>query len=204
MKKTALFLLISIVFALTGYSQKFFVGGTFSFGTKGEKIKSNNVSADGNKYFYFSFMPKAGYFISDKLAIGGTIGFYNDVETEPDDDKTKNSIMYLGPLVRYYYKPLDNAGIFIEGSAIFGFGSEKFENVEGNTTVTTKTDQGGFNIGITPGVFVNITNNIALEFNVGWIGLKNYYTKSGDIKNITNNFDFTINSVLEVGLTVNF
>jgi len=203
MKKLSLTLLLFAI-CLTVFSQKFFIGGTFSLGTENEKTKGDNISVDGDKYFNFSFMPKAGYFLSDNIAIGGTLGFYNYVKTEPDKDKEKTSMFYLGPIARYYYKPNDNAGIFFEGSAIFGFGNEKYEDVQGTTTTITKNDAGEFSFGITPGIFINATKNISIEFSAGWLGFKNQYIKYDNTKDITNSFNFTISSSLQVGFTFNF
>jgi len=204
MKKIIFILSALIVFSLTSYTQQFFVGGNISISNEAEKIKGDNISIDRKKYFYFNFMPKGGYFINNNIAIGGTIGFSYDVEKETNSDRKKNSMFYIGPLARYYYKPIENAGIFFEGLATFGFGSNKIEDIQGNTTIITKKDLGSFNIGIIPGVFIGVTKNLLLEFAAGWIVFSNEYIKSNDTKEITNNFDFILNSVLQFGITYNF
>lgn len=81
------------------------------------------------------------------------------------------------PFVRYYYRPLEHAGLFLEGNVDIGFGKNKREFIDGSTTETTEADIFGFSFGIFPGFTVNLTDYMALEGQFGGLQYASFSEK---------------------------
>jgi hypothetical protein len=88
--------------------------------------------ADPYKSFMFSFNPKAGYFLKQRLAVGGVID-YSTSRTNQGEDYTSTSTMYsFGPMVRYYRGYYQGISGFAEGTASIGKSIDKEEYTEGS------------------------------------------------------------------------
>lgn len=132
--------------------------------TKGNFLAGGSVSFQSTKYSdgdgsvgVFQFMPDAGYFFADRIAIGLRASY-----TNVSDDGDDYSDLLVGPFARYYFLPAPRkTNIFLEAS--FLFGSEKYEGFdsEGKT-------QFGFSAG--PAFFLN--PHVAVETALHWQSLK--------------------------------
>jgi hypothetical protein len=211
--KTKLFLLGIMILALSSGSiaqpaaGKGFVGGSFSISASNNKQKSGSTTTENWKSTNFSIGPRAGFFLSDNLAVGAGVGFSRSSTTYPNylmnnDRVVRSSNFSLSPFARYYFG-IDNVGFFAEANSSLGYGRSKV--TLGNTT-TEGPKTSSFSMGIAPGFYFYVNENLSLDTRFGFLGFSRSQSKNNDDnKNITNGFsmDFSPNA-LYFGLLFHF
>jgi opacity protein-like surface antigen len=164
-----------------------FVSGAFGFGSsKTDAVKSSS----------FTFAPSVGYFVTENIAVGASLGFGSTSEDDgTGEDKT--SSFGLNAMARYYYTPASQFSVF--GQLAIGMGSEK-EEPAGVASYTEKTF--GVNAGVGVSYFLN--SNFAIE--AGWAGLGyNTNDNGGNGAPKTSNFGLNVNlSAVNFGLLYKF
>lgn len=158
MKK--LILSAAAVFALTfanaqegesfGFSEgNIIVEGNIGFGSTNDKNTETKTSG-------FNFNPKAGYFISDDLAIGLELGFGSNKAEVAGTEVSKSSFVGIGAFARYYFLDL---GARFKTYGEFGVNYET-ENFK------TPGDYKDNTLGVRAGLGINyfVTDNIAINF----------------------------------------
>jgi outer membrane protein len=142
----------------------------------------------------FRIAPKAGYFLTDKMAVGAQVGFSisNDKREDENTRKDIESEVFFAPFARYYLTS-GTVGFFAEGSLNVGFGGIKrtYDYADGDNE-TEKGNITSFSLGISPGIYYYIKPKIALELSLGWMGY-NYRRQEFDgetIKTSRLGFDF--------------
>ncbi len=187
----ALFLL----FIVASANAQFFIGGSFSFKSEGGSVESNGSTTDKNKTSTFYFAPKAGYFLSEKFAIGAQLLVSAGKETDPTPVEVvdKSSAFGIIPFARYYALSFNKFSLFGEAQLGLIFGSSKRES-QGVTVDGPKSTSIGFDI--TPGIAFALSEKVELEgkvnlFNLG-IGSTTEKTGSGnnETKDKTTRFGF--------------
>lgn len=170
----------------TGFAKgDLFMSGSFGYSsTKTGDVKSNQ----------FSIAPKAGYFVTNNIAVGGQLGYLSGTDTNIDglgnEVDTDSSIFTVGAFGRYYFTPARNFSFF--GHLGFDYATLKSETegVEGEN----KAD--GFQIALAPGISYFVSDHIALEATFGTLGYSTYeqdgaedstdsFELSADLTNIT-------------------
>lgn len=144
----------------------------------------------------FNFSPKAGYFITENIAVG--IGLEIGSTKVENGAEVKTNTFGGEVFGRYYFTPSSQFSVF--GELAVGFGSNKTE-VEGVPgDVTSKTF--GVNAGVGVSYFLN--SNWALE--AGWAGLGyNSNDNGGDGADKTNDFGLNVDlSSITLGLVYKF
>jgi outer membrane protein len=177
-----------------------FIGGTVSIYSTTEKFKDDGTVTDERTYSYFDLLPMAGYFLSDRLAVGAQAGISSSVSKYPDNDPDKRSSaqFIFEPFARYYLIS-GTAGIFAEASLGFGVGKSKVF-YEGSTV---ETNESSISAGIAPGVYYYILPKVALEAKFGWLGFNSQIEKDGDQKYINSQFGLNLSpSGFSFGFTV--
>ncbi len=180
-------------------AKNFFVGGVFDFHATTDKAKAGSTTHVDQKTTRFTIVPLAGYFLSDKLAVGSGLGFDAVMNKYPggNPEKSTSSQVIINPFARYYLIS-GTGGIFAEASAGIGIGKNKYVY----TDHTDESDLMSFSIGISPGVYYYITPKLALEAKFGWLGFDSFSTKVGDSKTINSGFEFNLApSSLSFGFT---
>lgn len=199
MKKTLITLSLVLMSAIFVYGQTaqgtFYLGGSFNLGFGSTKYKTGSTSTDGPKTFNFGINPKVGYFVSDNFSIGLGIGFdMQSVKTKNgnNEEKVTTSSFYVGPGARYYIMPAKNMGFFFEGSLGVVFGSTKDEVTAGGTTTTDKLKLSGFQVAVTPGLVIFVSDKVALEATFGGLvfSTQTQKTDNGDPEHKTTNSNF--------------
>lgn len=199
MKKGGItFLIISVLFVGTTIAQPaaggLFVGGSFNFSTGSEKGKSATTTVELSSDLSFGIAPKVGFFMSDNMAVGASIGFstYRN-EVAAANRVTNINDFEITPFARYYMGS-GNFGLFGEGIISLGFGGS-------STTIGNITTEGpptnSLRIGAIPGVYYFISENFALEAQFGFFGLDRSVVKTGtgdtEVRNIDSQFLFNFN-----------
>lgn len=182
---------------------KVFVGGDLLFAKATQKDKSDNTTSVTQEITQVQILPMAGYFLSDKFAIGTQLGLSTNVMKAPDGFATKKT--YTGivfkPFARYYLIS-GTGGLFAEGYIGLENGNNKYETELGDY----KTKYNLFETGIAAGAYYYISPKLALECKIGNLGYSSEtVTDEDDDKEISNTFGLDLGlSSLYFGLTFSF
>lgn len=136
-----------------------------------------NSDAENTSY---TFMPEIGYKLNNKWEVGTHIGFSGNSDQEGLNFK-------LAPFARYTFL---RAGMF----SMFGEG--------GFTVATQKHHDTAFNIGLRPGIDVELSEHWSLEAHLGFLGFA--ADKSGIISEQGSGFGFDFKSGTSFGLIYQF
>ena len=120
---------------------------------------SSNDKNSETKGSSFEFNPKAGYFLSDKFAVGVELGIGSGKTTVAGTDTAKSSNFNVGAFGRYYFLEL---GERFKTYTEFGFNLGSSKNGVA-TTVTTNT----FNVNAGLGMNYFVTPKVAISFGLG-------------------------------------
>ena len=146
MKKLVLAIALATV-SLVSYAQVY-VGGQASFWRDW---------IDGANSTQVTIAPEAGYVLNDNWAIGTTFGY-----TYAYNSGAKLNGFKVTPYARYTFAKLGNVNLFVDGGV--GFGTYKIEDA-GDA-------QNSFEVGVKPGVAVNLTEKISFVAHVGFLGYR--------------------------------
>lgn len=165
--------------------------GFYSTNDKNTEVKTNGVN----------FNPKAGYFISEKLAIGLELMVGSDKEEVAGSDVYKESNFGVGAFARYYFLDL-GARFKTYAEAGLGINSGKEEYFPGDAKYS------GFGFGAGLGMQYFVTEKMAINFGLTdilsyssqkWDGADNVSEFNANV-NVFNNFFTTA----QFGLTYKF
>lgn len=197
MKKTVLLVAIVLAGITSSFAQtsagNVMAGGSFGFSSTGGEVVNGNTTNQKNTTTSFSIIPRAGYFISDGLAVGTGIGFSSQKTTDPDDNYISSSLFQISPFARYYVSLGEKVSLYGEGAVNLGFGGSKA--VAGGTEIDTG-DVSAFGIAVSPGINYFITDRLGLDIGFSLISFSNTNQKdpTDDSENKTNNFSFGFDS----------
>lgn len=199
MKKVILAAIAVMVFGFANAQDSgsfgFSKGNIFLEGNLG--LSSKNDKNTETKTNFFEFNPKAGYFLTDKFALGLDLGVGSYKKMAPGSDADKSSVFKAGVFGRYYFldlgqrfKTYAEAGVGLDSGKE---GSAKYSGV-------------GFNAGL--GVNYFVSNNFAINFGLTDIlAYDSYKFKGGKA---VSEFDANLNvfnnffSAAKFGLTYKF
>lgn len=182
MKKLLMTLVASVAIAVSANAQVF-VGGSVGFGSV--KVAGNDSEVT------YKIVPEVGYNFNKNWAIGLTIGYQKGAcnlvdENIAQDVNTK--VFTVAPYGRYTFVHSKYVNVFID----LGLGFASY------------TDMGTqFDLGVTPGVAVNLSDKLSFVSHIGFAGFKTFSPK-GDGKS-SSKFGLDVNqNNLTFGLYYNF
>lgn len=164
--------------------------GFLSNKDKESGYRSNTIAID--------LTPRAAYFISNGVGVGGDIGYYLSRSKTEDFDPSSSSGLRVGPFIRYYFKSVGPVRLFEEMNGGLGYSLSKYY-VMGEQQ---KNKHSIFYLGAGIGAAYFLADNFALE------GMLNYSferQKNRETKGIHNThgvmlnfgFSFFFNSLLQ-------
>lgn len=169
-----------------------FVEGNIGFNSTNDKNSDTKTNA-------FNFSPKAGYFITDDIAIGLDLGFGSSKAEVAGTEVDKNSEFGIGVFGRYYF--LDLGARFKTYAEVgLGFNSGK----EG----VAEFKYSGFGAGAGLGINYFVTENFALNF--GLTDILSFSSNKYKDAEAVNEFNANINvfnnffTTAQFGLTYKF
>ena len=169
-------------FATVSMQAQVYIGGSAAI----EAWSTQKLAGDKSETV-FKIMPEIGYNLTDKWAIGTLIGYQNDKVKGVNG--MSESAFSIAPYARYTFSKLGKVNLFVDGG--IGF------------TSASKADWTEINIGFTPGLAVNLTDNLSFVSHIGFIGW-DQYNPDGDDNNISK-FGLSLDSMdLTFGLYYNF
>ncbi len=158
--------------AAMAQSEGFTKGSLFLSGNVGFSSEKNNNN--DSKFNSFSFSPRIGYFVTDKVAVGLRAGIESgtdEFEVLGETFEQKTSTTTIGLFGRYYFTPASKFSMFLNLGADY-VSSKEEETGEEDFKVN------GFDIGLAPGLHYFISNRLALETSIGLLG---YSTRKADV-----------------------
>ncbi|WP_300569030.1 outer membrane beta-barrel protein [Flavobacterium sp.] len=138
----------------------------------------------------FNFSPKAGYFVTENIAVGLALGF----ASTKDEDDTKDTNFSAGAFGRYYFTPSSQFSVF--GQLGVNMNNTKHEEVIGGTTFEAKAN--GFDVKLAPGISYFVSDHFAIEATFGALG---YETSKPDADGAESTDTFGLNLNLD---SINF
>ena len=201
MKSTLLiftFLLASI--SLNAQTQKgnWTFGGSagFNFNSTNSKFKTDNFESDPDTNTQLSFLPSAGYFVIDNLAVGLQVQIANfksestfdagGGDTFESEFTTKSTS--INPFVRYYFGS-NSIRPYVQGQLGFG-GSTLKSETSGSNDDESKNSlflYGGFG-----GVAFFINEHVSIDVGINYTStrLKDKDDPRDDVRTVSNTFGF--------------
>ncbi|MGG5506941.1 MULTISPECIES: outer membrane beta-barrel protein [unclassified Myroides] len=145
-----------------------------SFQIQDQVVKDSDSGAK-DKTTHYNFNPKVGYFLSDKLAVGASLGFgKTNVGAGALGVDITGTTMYAGAFARYYFLELGNR---FKTYAEVGVGYQ-----EGKVS-SEKYKETGLAAGIDLGFNYFVTEQLAVTFALGNVfSYKNYNMKEDGTK----------------------
>lgn len=201
MKKIILvsFLIVSAVIISNA---QYFVGGSIGFNHYGGKLDNGTTSVDKTSGSTFSFAPKGGMFLSDKIMVGLQLSIASSNVKTPGmvEQVDRAKVFGIMPFGRYYAFRLNKIALFAQGNFGLAFGSEE-STVGSTTTEGPKTTAISFNI--FPGISYDLNEMISLEASLNGlnIGISNVTEKLDDNKETTTNIGLgaSLNNIATTG-----
>jgi len=190
MKQYLSFILLWISASVNGQITKnnWIVGGTLAYSNTQAKftdaVKTNNQK--------FGVSGNIGYFPIDKLALGGVVDMNFFREKRPEVDGTElninSSINGVGPLIRYYFLPIDSrVNLLSEISLLYSFARQKDRG-----DIINKYRSFAWNSNV--GVVIFLNSSIGVEMLAGY---NSYKVINGDAKEQTIRFRIGLQIHLE-------
>lgn len=126
----------------------------------GGSVGFKSVSPEvGDSYTTFKIAPTIGYSLDENWDLALEVSYLNN------SDKSGNAIedeFKIAPFARYNFAKCGIATFFVDG----GFGFGKANLVTGGDVTT-------FNIGVRPGVKVELSPKVDIDAKLGYLGYKN-------------------------------
>lgn len=154
MKKIFMSLAVALVSVCA--SAQVYVGGTVG-------ISSNKVGGGDSKVAY-KLMPEIGYQFNEKWSAGLDFGLQKG-ETCKIAEVGDATVYQVAPYARYNFVNSKLIDVFVEGTV--GYAR------------VTKSDIDIFEIGLKPGVAVNLSDKFSLITKVGFLGYRGAYPEVG-------------------------
>ncbi len=155
-----------------------YAGGTVGFVTE---------STDGNSESTLLLQPEVGYNFAENLAVGIVFGY-----GESGKDEHKLKTFTINPYLRYTALKFDKVNIFLDGE--IGYTNKKYGGVKTNI----------FEVGVKPGVAINLNEKLSLVTHVGFLGYQNSKPDYDGAK-ATNTFGVSVDgNSLDFGIYYNF
>ena len=155
-----------------------FVSGAVTFGSS--KTGDFKVNA-------FEIAPKVGYFVTENIAVGASVGLQSLKFDDGAADAT-NSGLGLGAFGRYYFTPADKFSLFAELGFDYTSFDEEFDAEDGTVYASSfESKEVGFGLGAGMNYFVS--SNFSIEAGVAVLGYSSN-DNGGNGADKTNTFQF--------------
>ena len=155
-----------------------FVSGAVTLGS----AKKGDFKANA-----FEIAPKVGYFVTENIAVGASVGFQSLKFDNGAADAT-NSGLGLGAFGRYYFTPADKFSLFAELGFDYTSFDEEFDAEDGTVYGgSIESKEVGFGLGAGMNYFVS--SNFSIEAGVAVLGYSSN-DNGGNGEDKTNTFQF--------------
>lgn len=181
MKKILMTLVVAAM--AVSVNAQVYVGGSVGVGS----VKLGSADAETT----YKFVPEVGYNLSSDWAVGVALGYQKGACSLGNGSyaqDVKTELLQVSPYVRYTAVKSKLVNVFVDGGV--GLGSYKDVGTQ-------------FNIGLRPGLAVNLSDNINFVAHVGFVGFESFNPKGDGDSSNTVGVDLDGNNVT-FGLYFNF
>ncbi len=169
--KRFLLILSVAVFTITAQAQ-IYVGGSFGI--------THNSNSDITT---FSITPEVGYNFNDNWAFAAELGY-----THNNGENSNVNSFHVAPYARWSFFNKGMFRLFVDGG--LGFSTSK----------TTDHDRkNGFEIGIKPGIALDLTKNFSFIAKYGFLGFRDDYKYNNSVSGLSASTED-----LSIGFLINF
>ncbi|CCG52724.1 Probable outer membrane protein precursor [Flavobacterium indicum GPTSA100-9 = DSM 17447] len=189
MKKVLLSAVALVAFTFANAQEEKPAGNGFS---KGDAFVSGALTLGSSKTGdfkanAFEIAPKVGYFVSENIAVGASVG-YSSLKYDNGVADATNSGLALGAFGRYYFTPANQFSLFAQLGFDYNTLDSEFDANSGTVYPDTfKTKEIG--LGLSAGLNYFVSSNFSIEAGVAVLG----YTSNdngGNGADKTNTFAF--------------
>ena len=156
-----------------------FVSGAVTFGSS----KTGDFKANA-----FEIAPKVGYFVTENIAVGASVGFQSLKFDNGAADAT-NSGLGLGAFGRYYFTPANKFSLFAELGIDYTSFDEEFD-AESGTVYASSFESKELGFGLGAGMNYFVSSNFSIEAGVAVLGYSSNDNGGGSGVDKTNTFSF--------------
>ncbi|MCI6643834.1 MAG: outer membrane beta-barrel protein [Alloprevotella sp.] len=185
MKKLFLTLLVAV--SALSASAQVYLGGEVGLWRNSDAKTTN-----------FTIKPEIGYGLNDKWALGLVLGYqhdYKSVELLGLKATNKVNSFIVNPYARYTAAQFGPVSVFLDGG--FGFATSKASGADDSVN--------SWQVGIKPGVAVNLTKRLSFVTHVGFLGYQDGGKGTTENAFGENGFGFNLSgNNLTFGLYYNF
>lgn len=161
------------------------VGGSVGFSKFDKEGQNGSFSKSNNTPTQLYFGPKVGYDFNDKWAVGLAFDYSSGDNKTTYDGSSSHGLEEINassdeflvtPFVRYTFAKSGIVSFYVDGGVSIGWGKEKDkrhyddnnDNRDVHDSECRKTNS--FDIGLRPGMLIDLSDNVALELNLGFLG----------------------------------
>jgi outer membrane protein len=131
---------------------------SLDFGLFSEK---DGVTDEKTSYTHFDLTPKAGYFIRNRIGLGGELSFSSSRSKFEGAEPSTQTDWRIGPFARYYYKTVSWFVPF--GEVGTGYGNDVVKSTDPFSGAELKTKHNVFYVGLGAGAALFLADNFSLE-----------------------------------------
>lgn len=177
--------------SLTANAQ-FWVGGNVGFSRfeNSSELETESESAE-SKPVRLYFGPKIGYSFNDKWAVALSLSYShgtNENKASSSDYISKSNQHYfdITPFVRYSFAKSGIVSFHVDGGMTFGYSKSKWESKYNSDmdyerrNPYSDRETNMFNVGLRPGMQIDLSDHVALELNLGFFGYSWHRTEALD------------------------
>ncbi len=177
--RNLLFSLLLVLLVQVSFSQvkegAILLGGQFTFDVSKVDYGSNSFREPSERTV-FIIQPQLGFALSERLIVGGSLGYRNvkNISTDfffggPSTIETTENLFAVSPFVRNYFGITEKFYFYLQGDASIGFGKSTFEDENGNE-FQPEANLTALSIGVRPGLSFFVSDKVALEAEFGFLG----------------------------------
>ena len=155
-----------------------FISGAVTLGS----AKTGDFKANA-----FEVAPKVGYFVTENIAVGASLGFQSLKWDSGAADAT-NSGFGLGAFGRYYFTPANKFSLFAQLGLDYTTFNEEFDVTDG-TIYGSKLESKEIGFGLGAGMNYFVSSNFSIEAGVAVLGYSSN-DNGGNGADKTNTFSF--------------
>ncbi|MFH0843729.1 MAG: hypothetical protein V1903_14080 [Bacteroidota bacterium] len=190
MKRSTILITIIFIALCNNLDAQVLTGGNFGLNISGYEKTDNDLTTQNSSDFSFSIMPKAGLFLSEKVALGVEVSstFSRVKSGVLSETITSTSEFGGGPFVRYYAFRWNKF-------SVFGQGTLQLESYSSTIKTDISTIEGekitGAYLRVFPGLAYDISDRISLETYLYFLRLNYSYSviKEGSQKTRSSGFN---------------
>ncbi len=189
MKSKLLIIIVMLPFFWMDLDAQYFVGGSFSLNTTGNKF-DNGVATSKSSNYSFNFSPGVGKFLSDNVAAGIYLNLDLSGSTTGTSPEVKSTTSTLGasPFVRYYALRWNKFSVFGQGNLGFSVSNS---SVKANGIKSDGPKDTRFYFSVYPGLSYDIGDKLQLmtSINILSLGFSYNIDKNGTTETKTSGFN---------------